>query len=326
MPAAIELSLAAIKDFGMQRNAFLYPLARMIPLRGSGVVPMLVRLAKPVTRGLALQRANVVTWRSPHALLSSAQQYHPGDFGSQQHLWTLALPGDVAIFAVHPGAPTPLDESRWGFGPSQWEGNGINPAIGQDANVLLARYDTRARPGLFEFWPRQRKSQLFVPFDRLDEWQLDTDRLWVRSGDGCALILADGPLLRFGDTLVRRGRVTGWAVLAASEPSADLTSFRAMTTGYRLRNRAGRLRLSRAARQQCSSAASVADDAQRWTLNREVFDRDGVQIETSHPRFDTPWVQAERFPELIEITAGGHRLALDTSGRQPDAAITKPSR
>lgn len=319
LPAAINPTLEQLQRLGMQRNAFLYPLAPLVRLRRSGLLPVLLRLLKPVTRGLALQRANITTWRSPHALLSSAQQYHPGDFGSQQHLWTLALPGDVAIFAVQPGAPTPASESRLGFGRSQWEGNGINPATGQDANVLLARYDTRGRPGLLELLPRTRRSQLFVPFDRLDEWHLATDRLWVRAGDGCALILADGPIEQQGDTLVRRGRVTGWAVVAASEPGIDLASFIATTTGYRLRNRWGRLRLHRAARQQCDSAGSTTEQSRDWTLTRRVFAVDGVGLDVDHPRFDTPWVQAPRFPSVIEITAAGHRLTLDLAGRRSTA-------
>lgn len=301
MPGAINLTAAAIEAYRMQRNAFLSALAPFVRLRRTGLLPPLAKLLRPATRGVALQRANITTWRTGHALLSSVQNYHPGDFGDQQHLWTLALPNDVAIFANHPGAPI-FDNSQRGFSPAEWVGNGINPATGQADNVLLACYDTRALPGYLEHRPRQRRSHLFVPFDRLDEWRLEEDRLWVRAGSGCALIIADGPIERFADELVRRGRVTGWAVVAAPQPCADLAEFVRRNTGHWLRHRRGRLVLT-------------APSGGAWRLGRRRFSRDGVRIDQQHPRFDTPWVRAVRLPTVIEVEAGGHRLVLSPDDR-----------
>lgn len=291
-PESINTTAGLIAAWRMQRNAFLAPLAPFVKLRRTGLLPLLIRALNPATQGVAIERANITCWRSRSAQLASVQQYRPGRFGDQQHLWTLALPGDVAIFATHPGAPM-FDDSQRGFSPADWVGNAINPALGQDANVLLACYDTRARRGFLEAWPRARYSHLFVPFDRLDDWELDTDRLWVRSGSGSALILADGALERAGDVLVRRGRITGWAVIADAEPGAD----------YRLARRGGRLLLT-------------GPGGASWTLDRRRFTRDGVALASQHPRFDTPWVRAERLPSAIEVNTGGHRLALDASGRR----------
>lgn len=307
IPGAMNLTAEAIETYGMQHNAFLAPLAPFVRFRRTGLLPLLAKLLRPATRGVAIQRANITTWRSGHALLSSVQQYHPGDFGDQQHLWTLALPGDVAIFANHPGAPI-FDNSQRGFSPAEWVGNGINPATGQDGPVLLACYDTRALPGLLEARPRQRLSHLFAPFERFDEWRLEDDRLWVRAGPGCALLVADGPIEQLGDELVRRGRVTGWAVVAAAEPCDRLADFIADAHGYRLHRRGGQLILTAPA------------GAPQWRLDRRQFSRDGVRIESEHPRFDTPWVRAERLPSVLEFQAGGHRLVLRPDGRATEAA------
>ncbi len=302
-PPSINLTAEIIARYQMADNAFLRGLGPFSRLRRTGLLPSLIRLLNPATQGVAIQRANITAWRSPDAQLASVQHHHPGGFGDQQHLWTLALPGDVAIFAVHPGAPM-FDSNQRGFSPAEWVGNGINPAIGQTGNVLLACYDTRARAGLLERRPRQRLSHMFVPFDRLDEALLDGDRCWVRSGEGCALILADGPIVRLGDELVRRGRVTGWAVVVATRPFATLDEFRAPLPHYDLWLSGGLLKLS-------------DQDGEVWTVDRTGFTHNGELQDHEHPRFDTPWVQAERFPSLIEVRAGGHRLTLtDQGGRE----------
>lgn len=299
-PESINLTAQTIEHHGMADNAFLQGLGPFVRLRRTGILPGLIRLLNPATQGVAIQRANITTWRSPDAQLSSVQHHHPGQFGDQQHLWTLALPGDVAIFAVHPGAPM-FDSNQRGFSPAEWVGNGINPAIGQAGNLLLACYDTRALPGLLEHRPRQRLSHLFVPFDRLDEAELEHARLWVRSGSGCALILADGPIVRLGDELVRHGRVTGWAVVVGEQAHDSLTAFRQRLPGYSVRLNGGRLQL---------------DDAsgQTWAVDRHGFSCHGVRQDPDHPRFDTPWVRADRCPTRIEVHAAGHRLLLTSTG------------
>lgn len=303
---AINLTVEAIERYDMAGNAFLRGLGPFVALRRTRMLPMLIRVLRPATKGVAIQRANITCWRSPDAQLSSVQHYHPGDFGDQQHLWTLGLPGDVAIFALHPGAPM-FDSTQRGFSPAKWVGNGINPAIGQAANMLLACYDTRAMPGLLEHRPRLRLSHLFVPFDRLNEVRLDRDRLWVRSQQGCALIIADGPIIRLGDELVRRGRVSGWAVLAAAEPYDSLAEFEAATGGYELRRHGGQLRLTHRRK-------GTTDRV--WTIDRRGFTRDGELFDPQHPRYDTPWVRAPRLPERIEVNAGGHRLVIGADGHR----------
>ena len=295
-PESINSTTRLIEAWGMQRNAFLTPLAPFVKLRRTGLLPGIVRLLNPATQGVAIQRANITCWRSAGAQLASVQGHHPGEFGDQQHLWTLALPGDVAIFGTHPGAAF-FDSNQRGFSPAQWVGNAINPAIGQDHNVLLACYDTRGRRGLLENWPRARLSHLFVPFERLDDWEFGTDRLFVRAGDGSALILADGPIERDGDRLVRRGRITGWAVIADAEPDAD----------YQLTRRGGRLKLR-------------GPGGRVWKLDRRRFLSDGDEVPTEHPRFDTPWVRSARLPERLEVAAGGHLLVLGADGHREISA------
>lgn len=342
-PHSIEVTAEMLARWNMQNNAFLGPLAPFTKFRGRGVLPTMVRTLHPATSGTVLQRANVTTFRVPDgtAQLSSVQAYDPGGFGDQQHLWTLALPGDVAVFATHPGAPM-FDTAQRGFSPSQWVGNGINPALGQDGGVLLARYDTRGRPGYLERRPRARRSHLFVPLQRLDAWEhLEIGRgshlLVLASGGGYAAILTTGPITEQplddgGTVFVQEGQVTDWAVIVGGPGSADgpvdtsrddvhdaetHTRFVAWARGFRLIPDGPTLRMigprPDAPPHDGRTVPSV------WELRRGArLLRDGTPIRNKHPRFDTPWVRARRFPEELTVTAGGHQLRISADGSRSE--------
>lgn len=299
-PESINVTTKALADWRMRHNAFLGPLWPFVALRKTGLLPLLVRAMHPATAGVAIQRANITTHRTPDFQLSSVQGYHPGDFGDQQHLWTAALPGDVAIFATNPGRPM-FDNNQRGFSPSTWVGNAINPNLGQDGNVLLASYDTRGRRGYLEAWPRQRYAHLFVPWERLTQWRRYRRRVVMRAGSGFAAIYCTHDLVKGDDgELIARGDVTGWAVLLGGSEFVDLDAFEACARKYRL---AGG-----------QDALSFIGEHTVWTLTRAGLSRDGQLLDRDHPRFDSPWVCAQRLPEQIVVAAGGQSLRLGRDG------------
>ncbi|MDO5494883.1 MAG: hypothetical protein Q4G64_04145 [bacterium] len=326
LPESIDLTAKMLTEWRMENNAFLGPLAPFAKLRGTRSLPTLVRALNPATAGTALRRANITTYRSPSgtAQLSSVQGYDPGGFGDQQHLWTLALPGDVAVFATHPGAPM-FDDPQRNFSPSEWVGNGINPALGQDGPVLLARYNTRARPGYLERSPRARHSHLFVPTDRLDAIERiplshGSELLALASGGGFAAILTTGPLeerpLEGGGTaFTQRGTVTDWAVVLAPGHTATIADLANWARGFRLVPDGPTLRLI-GPRPDATDSEGIASVWELRSGGRLL--RDGEPIPNQHPRFDTPWVRARRFPDELTITAGGHRLHLTPDGTREE--------
>lgn len=166
MPESIRITLEMVRRWRMHTNRFLQPLGafRHMP---TVLMPCLVRLLNPATQGVAIQRADVQTWRTPHYLLSSAQGYQPGGFGDQQHLWQAVLPGGVPVFALHPGRPM-FEGAARNHSPACWVGNGINPQVGQDRGVLIALHDLRFRGGFLE-QDRLGFSHLFWPRERFDE-------------------------------------------------------------------------------------------------------------------------------------------------------------
>lgn len=309
-PQAIRITMAMIRAWRMHTNRFLEPLAAFGRVPGT-VLPALVRALNPATQGVAIQRANVQTWRTDAYLLSSAQSYHPGGFGDQQHIWHAALPGGVPVFAVHPGAPM-FDETARNFSPASWVGNGINPQVGQDRGVLLALHDLRVRAGYLERG-RLMYSHLFWPTDRFDEHDAGDHHaggswLVARAGRGFAGIVTLRPVEMGAEgdpqQVVQRGDVTGWAVVMGSTADESFEDFAERIRTLPMHHVRGR----RARNGSITTAVRGSAYELRW---RGGLSRDGRRLPTQYPRFDTPFVRSERNPSRLRVSHAGHTLELD---------------
>lgn len=296
-PQSIDVTVRTLREYRLQNNRFLAPLAPFAALRRTRALPLLVRALNPATQGVALQRANVQTYRTPHFLLSSTQQYHPGEFGDQQHLWQASLPGGVNIFATHPGAPI-FDSDVRALTPSAWVGNGINPDIGQDGDLLLALYDTRGRRGYLERG-RQSLSHLSFPAALFDDTVLERTLVAGRVGNSYLGIVTVEALEQAGDDeLIQPGQVTGYVVVLGSAEEAPWDAFLARVRRHSVRY-------------DHDTLTCWTPEARYDLHHRGAFRKDGRPLPLTYPRFDTPWVRAERPSSRIDITGTRHRLTLD---------------
>jgi hypothetical protein len=274
-------------------------------LRATGLLGPVSRLLHPVTDGVAIQRANVYTLRTPHYQLSTAQRHHPGEYGDQQHAWSANLPGGFAVFTTHPAAPLAargaLSES-----PGYWVGNGRNPDAAQDGNSVLAIYAIPEKKGFMER-SLVGFTHAYFPVAKFDEASVEGRYAFGRSGDAYLALIAREPLAwaeGSEDDLVQPGRLSYW-ICETGSPETDV-SFPAF--------------------QQRIRASAVAFEPGTRTLTWETGDRslrlayggdflvDGKAVDTDYPRFDSPWVRAEREPATITIRAGGAELFLDFDG------------
>lgn len=297
---AIEVSVKTVREWKLWNNHFLRPFRYIAKpwLLWLRVLPLLVRILNPAIQGLALQRANVTTYRTRCYLLSSAQRYHPGHLGGQQHIWTAALPNRINVFAVHPGAPI-LDPETGGITPSYWVGNGRNPHVAQHEDVLLATYDTRGRRGLLEP-KRARLTHLHFPTDRFNEVVEEPTLLCGRSGKSYIAVRSLRTLVCKGpDDFVQHGTVTGYAVLLSDHSRhATFGSFVAWARRSRLVRRGRRMQLDLGHR--------------HYVLTyRGDMRVNGRPMPDEHPRFDTPFVKAEREADCLDIAFDSHTLHLD---------------
>ena len=305
-PESIAVTMKAIRQWDLESNAFLKPLQSLAPLAGTGALPGLVRLLNPATRGVAIQRADVVTHRSPHVQLSSAQRHHPGGFGDQQLIWMAGLRGNVNVFGTHPASPL-FDGPERNFSPSAWVGNGIMPDVAQHDGVLLAVYDTTPRRGYLERG-RRRRSHVHFPAGRFDEI-IGHERL-----DGGSRLRRGGRELRVasGGQDVERGTAAG-AVHEEDAAADGAASCPVVTGGGDQLAWPDFLRLARASRIEHSGATTTLTTPEHvYSLRRKgPFVVDGTVVEDHHPRFESPWVSAPRFPDRIQVHAAGHSLSLE---------------
>lgn len=298
-PGSIRATMAAYEHWQLRGNPFLAGLAalRRVP---RGLLKPLVAALNPVVRGTALERAEVQTHRGRSFAVSSAQHYRPGGFGDQQHLWRALLPGGAAVFATHPGSALVGDGSR-NRTPAAWVGNGVNPDLGQDGPLLLARYDTRVRRGYGER-DRFRGSHLYLPRERLETLLEGPDWLVLGSGGGLLGIRATGPLQAEAGGYRLDGPVTGWLVVGAEESQQSPYALRDWLLGCRLRN--GRRRLE------------AVTGRGTYRLGRGRLRKDGQTLTRSHRRYESPWVTAERDPARVTVVGQSGRLVIGPAGRE----------
>jgi len=77
---------------------------------------------------------NKVTYKTPDTMLCSAQDYHPGERGFQQHIWQATLGRMATVFVTHPPCSSDAGSHR----PNFWHGNVILPRVAQWKDTLIA--------------------------------------------------------------------------------------------------------------------------------------------------------------------------------------------
>jgi hypothetical protein len=284
---SIETTIDIFNSWKLQKNTFLKDLGMInIPvLRNLRLLPLLVRILNPATQGVAIQRANVQSYKTPDYLLSSVQRYHPGEFGDQQHIWQATLPGQVNVFSTHPAAPM-FDDPARNFSPSWWVGNGINPDCAQDRNLLFLVYDTTPRKGFLER-TRQHLVHFYIPVTKFDE-VIRTERAWYgRVGSTYVGILSSHPHVVKDDELQVPAQKSGHVViLGSARESGSFEAFRAGHHESMLSFNGRTLRYK---------------DPAYLLHCRGTFLKDQCPVETEYPRLDSPFVTVQRKGLVYDI-------------------------
>ncbi|MBN1312603.1 MAG: hypothetical protein JXB30_14400 [Anaerolineae bacterium] len=83
---------------------------------------------------------NKVTYKTPDYMLCSAQDYRPGESGSQQHIWQATMGPDAVAFVSHPACFSEEGSHR----PDFWHGNVVLPRAAQWKDVLIAVHNAPA--------------------------------------------------------------------------------------------------------------------------------------------------------------------------------------
>ena len=303
-PQAIRMAARIMHDWNLQGNRFLaglQPFANrlLLALRVHRLVSWVL---KPSTNGVAIQRANTYTYRTSGFMLSTAVNYHPGEFGDQHHIWQATLGDDAVVLATHPGTPM-FDDNARNFSPSYWVGNGINPHAVQHENVTIAIYRSGGRRGYLER-ARVRFTHAWFPFSQFAESRLTPTVAFGSTGEAYVALVAARPVVVHPDNeheLVQYGRNTAWICELGTRDEwgsfdqfcSAITAATVDFTGRRLRYR----------------VATPSEEPREYELRyRGAFRVNGADQRQSFDRLESPWASAPQKPEALRITAAGAQL------------------
>jgi hypothetical protein len=184
----VPLTLATIEERNLWETALFQPFRALADVAG-GDPQVAAQLAHAlrcqINIGL-LTEVDTVTWRTPHAMLSSAQDYRPGCFGWQFHAWQATLDEDAVVFTTNPGnEPRPGD--RWVDADLYWSGAATMPRSAQHGaaviNLYAPQYPAPTGPPLdaFGYLPY---THAYFPTERFDEVRQAAGWTFGRKGDG----------------------------------------------------------------------------------------------------------------------------------------------
>ncbi len=143
---------------------------------------------------------NKVTYKTPDYMLCSAQDWHPGQPGYQQHIWQATLGPRAVVFTTHPACASEEGSHR----PNFWHGNQTLPRVAQWKDLLVAVYNFAA-----DDW--MGFTHAYFPAHAFDKYEIRDGWAFVQSGDGyLALTAARGlDFLQKGDNAFRELRSYG---------------------------------------------------------------------------------------------------------------------
>jgi hypothetical protein len=143
-----------------------------------------------------------VSYKTPDFLLSSVQDYKPGEPGSREHVWQATLGHGATVFATHPTCSS-LEDAR---SPNFWLGNGVLPRVVQWHDALVALYRLPE-----DDW--MGFTHAYFPVHAFDEVVLPEGAGWAfaRKGDGYLALWASRELtfIRTGHSAYRELRAYG---------------------------------------------------------------------------------------------------------------------
>ena len=300
-PETIGKTMHIVRKYKMFGNWFLKDLKYMdfTLIRMFGIEPFLSRLLNPQTNGVAIQRGNTYTYRTADYSIYTAQKYHPGTYGDQQHISGMNVSDRFCIFHNHPA----LEKDVKHQSPNYWVGYGHLPHVAQDENVSMAIYHLPDKKGWLEM-SLLDYTHAYFPTELFDTTMFHGNRIFGKSGNTyCALIGNNELQFREGttDDLLQQGKNTCWIIEAGSKKEdgtfCDFVS---------------RIMENEVHFDEQNLILNYKSKGKTYRLTfRKDFLVNGKPVDIDYPRFDSPYCREARKPETITISHNGKSLFLD---------------
>jgi hypothetical protein len=223
----VPLTLATIEQHGLWETSLFRPFKPLADAAGGdpAVARQLAYQLRCLINVGVLSAVDTVTWRSPHAMLSSALDYRPGCFGHQYHAWQATLDEDAVVFTTHPGKEPRAGTDGWVDADLYWSGTGSMPRSAQQGAAAIHLYAPQfASPGgppldAFSYLPY---THAYFPTERFDEVRQAGNWTLGRAGDGYVALWSWRPVhWRDHDpaTVFTNGLTQPFDLVAAGGPS-----------------------------------------------------------------------------------------------------------
>lgn len=303
-PPVITNSIEYIRNNNMFNNSFLndFKSVNYTLLVKLKLLPLISKMINPQTNGIAIQRANTYTYRTPDYLMATAQRYHPGDYADQQHIHITTLGNDVSIFNTNPAISK---TGKNGQSPTYWVGYGHLPDSAQDKNVNLSIYVLPDKKGLMEK-SLQKYTHEYLPEDKFEKVVINDRYAFAKHGNTFVALIGLNPL-KYGtpnengikDDLLQDGQETYWITevgTAGFEGSFDnfINRIKSNTVTY------------------ADKQLTYQSAGNTYNLTyKKSFTINGRDVDTNYSRMDSPYASVSRKPTVIDINYGGKSLHLD---------------
>jgi len=317
-PEIIHNTITYLAKNRMFSNQFVnyFKIINLKLIRNKPTLSFISRKLNPMPNGIAIQRANLYCWQTPHCALSSLQRYQPGGFGAQQMLNAVNFGGQAVAFTTHP-ARHEAENTVSGY-PGYWAGFGRAPHSAQHKNVLLLLFKIPARSGFLELYKVPQFTHTYLPEAFFDEVRVEGRFAFARIGEAFLGLaagseleylpwselsarifkngLADHPGTRFD--LIQRGNRQYWIYELSDASKETFDDFIL------------RVKENKIAYDGESITYINANHSYETSFNG-AFTLDGIEISLDHRRFENPYCVAGRDAPEIAIKYGEHSLRMN---------------
>ena len=286
----------------MFSNEFLndLKLVNISLLKKLGLLPAVSKLLNPVTNGVAIQRANTYTYKTPDYLLATSQFHHGGEFGDQQSPWVATLSNEVSIFNSHPAKPL-SDRGALSGSPGYWVGNGRMPHSVQHENVNMSIYKIPDKKGFMEKTITDF-THAYFPSALLDESIIDGRYAFGRLDNKYIAFIARNNIYYFegtDDDLIQEGKDSYWIFeISMEESEGNFKSFMERIKDNEVDYEGDILTYTSAGKEL------TAEYNAGFTVN-------GLEIDMNYSRHDSPYALNNREQATMTFEFSGEKLYLD---------------
>jgi hypothetical protein len=302
-PEIINHSIDMLNQYDLFSNEFLsdFKIVSHPLLRKWHILPLLSKILRPVTDGVAIQQVNTYTYKTKEYSMSTAQRHQAGTCGDQQHIMNVCIGSDFNIFITHPAViPYADDNAYLSLSPNNWVGNGRMPDSVQDENVNISMFRV---PGRKKFMEKVliNHTHAYFPTQYFDTYDISGRYAFMQYKKVLLAFICKNSLrLENTDELIQEGRYTTWITEVSTADAETYEEFK-----ERIQNNI--IRFSR------KDVMYQTNDKEYWLTFRKQFKINREVINTEYRRFETPYIQGDRNSEEYTVSYNNKKVTWNLS-------------